>query len=263
MLKQFYNVLPSKIIQIRQQPSPSPLISSSVYLLTESSSIFQIENFILFTRLTQDSLNELYEAGQILKEFNLESKVNDFYLLSDDGNLKFLTVGSDQMVSWWRVPPFNDPNSTKTSIINFLSSAFVKPPKEEAKKPPKFPLKQVKFLHEPDRVINKILLVQGNLALLEDSLHGRLIVLDTELAVILRIFKGYRNCSAKLSKDHKLVIWAGNRFALETWENFPFCEESKPKIQEFPHCRGKIEENDNFYLYNPENHQLNHYLLNK
>jgi len=261
-LKEFSTVLPSKVIQIRQQSTPQN--SSNVFLLTESSSIFQIENFILFTRLTQNLLKELYESGQILKEFTLESKVTDFYLLSDGGgggNTEFLTVGSDQMISWWKIPQLNDSNSTKTSIINYFSSTFSKPKQEETKKPPKFPLKQVKFLNEPDRVIHKILLVQGNLALLEDSLHGRLIVLDTELAIILKIFKGYRNCSVKLSKDRELIVWAGNRFTLETWDKFPFGDESKKRIQEFPHCRGKIDGNNNFYLYNPENHQLNHYLL--
>jgi hypothetical protein len=216
--------------------------------------------------LTQDLLQERYEAGQIFKEFIFESsKVNDFHVLNDNQNFEFLTVGSDQMISWWKVPQnqIDSSSSTKgSSIMNYFSSAFTKPPTEEVKKKvvPKTILKQVKFLHEPDRVIDEILLVQGNLALLEDSLHGRLLVLDTELAIILKIFKGYRNCSATLSNDLKLILWAGNRFTLETWDKFPFGDTKT--LEEFPHCRAKIKGAD-FYLYDPIKYQLKHYLINE
>ena len=246
----FTNVLPSKIIQIRQ-------FSSSLFLLTESSSIFQIENFILFTRLTQDLLKERYESGQILKEFAFDSKVKDFFILcSSEGISEFLTVGNDQMISWWTFPNQNEhTNSTKSSIINYFSSAFSKQEIADAKKPPKTPLKLVKFLNESDRSVDKILLVKGNLAVLEDSTHGRLLVLDTDLSLILKIFKGYRNCSVKLI-DQKFLIWAGNRFTLETWETFPFCE-TKLGVEEFPHCKGKFDfETEFFYLYDPELLQL-------
>lgn len=210
----------------------------------------------MFTRLTQDLLKERYEAGQILKEFTFESsKINDFHVLSNEP-LEFLTVGSDQMISWWKVPDQIESNSSKSSLINYF---FTKPAgAEEAKNPPKFTLKLVKFLQEPDRSIDKILLVQGNLALLEDSLHGRLLVLDTELAIILKIFKGYRNCSASLSTDRKLILWAGNRFTLETWDELPFGDTKTS--EEFPHCRAKLNESGDFYLYDPEKYQLNHYI---
>lgn len=223
----------------------------------ESCSIFQIENFILFTRLTQDLLKERYEAGQILKEFTFEAKIIKDFHIFNDFNLEILTVGGDQMISWWKLSEDQTQSNPKASILNYFSSAFVtKASAEEVKKPSKTPLKLVKFLNEPDRVIDKILLVQGNLVLLEDSLHGRLLVLDTELALILRIFKGYRNCSAKLTADRKLVLWAGNRFTLETWDKFPFGEIKQ--VEEFPHCRAMISGKD-FYLYDPENYQLKHY----
>lgn len=248
VIKEFNRVLPSKILTIRQS-------ASNIFLLTDSSSIFLIDNFILFSRLTQDLLKERYEAGQILKEFTLEStQVKDFYVLSNEP-LELLTVGSDQMISWWKVPDQIESNSSKTTTL--MNYFFTKPAAEDVKKPPKTSLKLVKFLQEPDRTIDKILLVQGNLALLEDSLHGRLLVLDTELAIILRIFKGYRNCSASLSTDRKLLLWAGNRFVLETWNNFPFVDTKT--IQEFPHCQAKLDQNGDFYLYDPEKYQLNHY----
>lgn len=250
MVTRFANVLPSKIVKTRQSSD------GSVYFLTESPFIYQIDNVILFTRLTQDLLKERYESGQILKGFSLDSTVKDFSPLSASDEM-FLTVGNDQMISWWKTA--NEPKLSHNSIMNyFFSSGSTKKHTDEPVKPPKTNLKLSRFLNEPDRSIDKVLLVHDNLAVLEDSTHGRLLILDLEHSLILRIFKGYRNCSVTLV-DKSLLIWAGNRFTLETWDTFPFCK-NKSSFEEFPHCTGHI--NDlNFYLYDPDLLQLKHFAL--
>lgn len=207
---------------------------------------------------------ERYEAGQILEELQIPSKVNDFFVFEDE----ILTVGEDHMISWWKLPGESDSSSTEpsstTSIMNYFSSAFVKPSTPPSKPiSKKTSLKLVKFLNEPDRIINKILLVSGTLALLEDSTHGRLLVLDTENALIIKILKGYRNCSCKIIENTAhLSLWAGNKFILERWDAFPFGEKrvtADDSVEEFHSCSASFDQEGNFFTFDSESLQLKLY----
>lgn len=209
-------------------------------------------------------MKERYEAGQLFKEFTFTSKIKDFFVMENE----YLTVGEDHMISWWKIPnesesATNQISSSSASIMNYFSSAFSKPTNSQENdkksitpKPKLITLKLSKYLNESDRKIDKILLVSGSLALLEDSVHGRLLVLDTENALIIRIFKGYRDCSCKFDpKTANLSLWASNKSILEDWKAFPFglnCITNS----EFQNFSASFDQNGNFFVYNPETFQL-------
>ena len=266
----FSNITASKIIKIRQSNSKDLL---QIFLLTNVSSIFLIDNFILFTKMTNDLIKEHYENGQVLKEFGVpasasasasdsasaSSKVNDLFLLEKFDEI--LLIGSDQMITWWKIDetPQNINISAQSSILNMFSfSSAFKSSTTTTELQPKPQLKLLKFLNEPDRNLNKVVCSKGNLLILEDSVHVRLLILDIELGLIIKIFKGYRNCSALILPNSDLLLWAGNRFTLEKWEKFPFCV-NQISSEEFPNCVASISEdslNNDLFIYDQDNFEL-------
>ena len=215
-------------------------------------------------------LRERFESGQVLKEFRFDphegTVIKDFCILESqkEGEMEFLTVGQDQMISWWK---FNEPSKNndqiKPSILGFF---FSKPhiqsqaPSNEQGKLNTPTLLLSKFLNEPDRCIDRILTASGNLALLEDSTHGRLLLLDTEHALIIKTFKGYRNCSAVMNKrGGGLLIWSGNRFTLEEWTDSPFGDSRRSLIDEAVDSLASFDSNGSFFMFSKKSHQLKLY----
>lgn len=233
-------------------------------MLLENGSLLQIENFVLFTRLTNQLLKERFESGLILKEYTFANNtgiVKDFEVLETG---EILTVGADNMISWWTFSTESDTNkeppTNHPSIINFF---FSKPQVED--KPAKTIvksiqlLKLVRFLNEPDRTIDKIVACKGSLALLEDSTHGRLLLVETELALILKVFKGYRNTSAAFTSDKGAIsLWAENRFTLETWSRV-LDDSTRSVQQEYPNCTASFDFDGNLFVYSNEMHKLSMY----
>ena len=231
--------------------------------------MIQIDNFVLFTRLTPELLKERFESGQVIKEFFFESEssiiikvIKDFIVLeherSDD--IEFLTVGQDQMISWWK---YNDnSHQNQSTVASSIIGYFFTTPKQQQEKPTvqKNVLQLVRFLNEPDRCIDKILTFSDTLALLEDSSHGRLLLLDTEHALILKTFKGYRNsCAFMKTTTGNLLIWSGNRFCLEEWTGIPFGDTKKSLINEAVDSSASFDANGSFFLFSKKSHQLEMY----
>ena len=130
-----------------------------------------------------------------------------------------------------------------------------------------------RILNEPDRTINRILCKFENFVLLEDSKHGRLLVLDSDLGLIIKIFKGYRNCSAFINKSengrYELLLWAGNRFTLEKIKKFPFSEHSDLNLlkiddtENYDGCTAAFDHSTStsaIFIYSPKNFQLKFYI---
>lgn len=179
-------------------------------------------------------------------------EIKDFIVLENE----ILTVGRDQMISWWKFTEPTSPqgNQQSHSILNYF---FTKPPqaKQAINQPPVNYLTLSSFLNEPGRCIDKILASSGNLVLLEDSTHGRLLLLDSEHSLIIKTFKGYRNCSASI-QDRILRIWSENRFSLEEWPEFPFGESKHSLVEEASDSLGAFDPNGNFFLYSNKSNQL-------
>ena len=161
------------------------------------------------------------------------------------------------MISWWSID-IDEPQTftSHPSIVNF----FFK--KEEIIKNAKDVLKLVKYLNEPDRTIDRIVCSKGSLCLLEDSTHGRLLLLETELGLILKVFKGHRYTSASFTGDeNELILWSGNRFLLEKWIN-PLNDSTRSLIQEYPKSVASFSfgGDHSFFVYSNESHQLNMFI---
>ena len=203
----------------------------------------------------------------MLKEFFFESEssiikvIKDFIVLDRERSdeIEFLTVGQDQMISWWKFIDTSHQNQSTvaSSIIGYFFTAS----KQQQEKPTaqKHVLQLVRFLNEPDRCIDKILTFSGTLALLEDSSHGRLLLLDTEQALILKTFKGYRNSCAFMKTTGNLLIWSGNRFCLEEWTGIPFGDTKKSLINEAVDSSASFDSNGSFFLFSRNSHQLELY----
>jgi hypothetical protein len=259
----------SHILQIQQSPS-NP---NHLYFLTDQPSLLFIDNFIIFTRLTESILKDRMETGQLIREFvfkptSTHCSITDFIVLKESNEV--LTVGSDQMITWWT---FQEPSTTtskkpQSSLFSglFSSNSSTGETNETRQKAPVplFFLIPSKFLNEPDRHIDRIVGVHQSLVLVEDTKHGRLLFLDSELGIILRILKGYRSCSVYFDKSEgNLRIWAGNRFTLETWNKFPFAKESDIQIQSFPHSTVSFNsDSGSLFRYDIANFQLELYSLN-
>lgn len=253
-MAQFIDIFPFKIVKIDQNPN-----SKQVFLLTSAPSLLKIDNFVLFTRLTPDLLKERFESGQVIKEFHFSSQnddlvIKDFIVLEDEN--QFLTVGINQMISWWKFTEPSNNGGNQQSASSILNLFFTKPQDKSQNNIPKLYLTLTRFLNEPDRCIDKILTSSGNLALLEDSTHGRLLLLDTEHALIIKTFKGYRNCSAACFDKKSLRIWSGNRFSLEEWCDFPFGDTRRSLIDDASDSLGSFDAAGYFFLYSQKLNQL-------
>lgn len=261
-MTQFTEIFPFKILQIHLSSQ------DQVFLLTDKPSLLKIENFVLFTRLSPELLKERFESGQVVKEFEFQSnndnmKIKDFYALGQD---EFLTVGLDYMISWWKFPSdFSVPSKNRRSqqqqkahpsILNYF---FAKPKPSDLHEEENLLISR--YLNESDRFIDKILTSFGSLVVLEDSTHGRLLILDSEHSLIIKTFKGYRNCSAFINKQGELYIWSGNRGILEKWNNIPFDESSKVTLikEESDDSKASFDQFGNLFIYSKKLNQLKLY----
>ena len=183
--------------------------------------------------------------------------IKDFLVLEHQkGQTEFMTVGQNQMISWWKFLESSSSQGDHHSILNYF---FTKPQPKDQKDDLKI-LTLNRFLNEPDRTVDKILTSSGNLVLLEDSSHGRLLLLDSEHSIIVRTFKGYRNCSAFVKQPSgRLLIWSGNRFTLEEWDEFPFGDSRRPLINDAIDSSASFDFHGNFFLYSRKSHQLKLY----
>lgn len=259
ILNQFQSpLLPSKIRQIRQNP-----VSEKVFLLTESAELFEIDNFILFTRLTPELLQERFQEGKVLREYRMDggveakisNSISDFIPYEVDS---FFTVGSENMCAWWSKLSESEEKqrasaAAASSILNYFSK-----PKQPSR--PHQSLKCTKILNESDRSIDRILCLhsqgQSTFALVEDGQHGRVLVLDLDLGLVLKAFKGYRSCAARVNEANVLSLWAENRSSLERWTGFPFCTQMSDKIEYNGGSQASFDENGNLFVYNTENYKL-------
>ena len=195
-----------------------------LYILCSTAQIVEIENVLLASRLDSQVLEERFRGGQIIKVYKFVMKTelhfSDFYPLSKDS---FLLTGKEIMLSWWKVAP-------KVRGPDLLSNLFKPLMRQEPKSPnalhPPILLEQTRLLNESDREISKILSVSSHYALLEDSVHGRVLQVHLESGMIVKILKGHRTAAAAQYNDNWL-LWSGNRGSLQEFSQNPLIENSK------------------------------------
>ncbi len=190
-----------------------------VYLFCSSPQIVEIENVFLASRLDSQTLEERYRNGQVVKAYKFalkgEAHFTDFYPLSKDS---FLLTGRELMLSWWQI---SHPSSKSSVMLsNFLKPLMRQDPKSHNHTHHPILLEQTRMLNETDREISKIVALSNGYALLEDSIHGRILQVHLESGLIVKILKGYRNVTAS-HRNNNWLLWTGNRGMLQEFPQNP------------------------------------------
>lgn len=257
----FYCHLPikqcGKIIQVRS------VEADRVFILTDCANLVEIENVAILSRFNDPNiLLDKFNSGQLLKLYKLHGTVKDFLVLpstqTEPDKLSIFTTGDNPMIAWWSVSKESTDSFAFPINIKF---PFIKLSTEspEQKKTPNFiDLKTDRILNEPDRSLTKIIAHSNTLALVEDSQHGRILLIDTKIGLILRIFKGYREGSGHIDLSKMILkIWSQNRFQIETWPIFggDLLEVTDKNEGEFQACNGSFADQnvgEQFIIYNPK-----------
>lgn len=189
--------------------------------------LIEIENVYLASRLDSAMIQERFQQRQVLKCFkfalNTSTVFADFVPLAED---TFLFVGRNPMLSWWKISADSSKNGLVPASITNLLRPLIRQP-EGPQSPTIGLMEQVRTLTESDRGLDRIIDCEGDLALVEDSEHGRLLWIHLKLGMIVKISKGYRQSSAS-NTEKGWLIWAGNRRRLEIHATNPLSND-KPK----------------------------------
>lgn len=227
-----------------------------LYLLTKSPyQLIEIENVYLASRLDSAMIQERFQQRQVLKCFkfalNASTVFADFVPLAED---TFLFVGRNPMLSWWKISADSSKSGLVPASITNLLRPLIRQP-EGPQSPTTGLMEQVRTLTESDRGFDRIIYHEGDLALVEDSEHGRLLWIHLKLGIIVKISKGYRQCTA--SKTAKgWLIWAGNRGRLEIHAVNPLSEDKPtPLLTEEDQECGQFC-NQTLILFNPASNLL-------
>lgn len=226
------------------------------FLVKNPYFLIEIENVFLASRLDSAMIQERFQQRQVLKCFkfalNASSVLADFMPL-DDGT--FLFAGKSPMLSWWKISE----DSTKNALIPAAITNFLRPLIRQPDAPQSSPstglMEQVRILTENDRGLDKIIGVGGDLALVEDAEHGRVLWIHLKLGIIVKISKGYRQCTAA-KKANGWHIWAGNRGRLEKHPANPLANDQPKALltEEEQECGQFC--NQTLILFNPTSNLL-------
>jgi hypothetical protein len=187
----------------------------------DTYSLIHIESAGLLARLDEAMLQDRYAQGQVVTVYKFGStggaqEVLDAALVTLNGQVCLLTVGSGPMIGWWALSQ-DKPDSAISSIAlkaidRFLSKASPTSPKHAPRN-----IFLLKKLDEPDRRVNRIICLpsEGPLCLLEDTRNGRLLVIHSEAGLLLHIFKGYRHVTSSETSSGNFIVLSGNRDRLE------------------------------------------------